>query len=165
MNPSSRLHCLGPVFATGTHRDTRNLLQRYRADAHACVRAAVCSQVVTKIDRGAGLLVHRSDEKTERPGARKREREREMRVVPPNDDIPRLPSKFSQLTYFAGVKHGFSNCHLCSWLHYFSPFDTASSFVIVPPLNGIKYGTTKTRTPFRRIRRAIPSWLNLCNAI
>lgn len=42
MNPSSRPHCLGPVFATGTHR--RNLFgplgtrTRVRACVSACVR-------------------------------------------------------------------------------------------------------------------------------
>lgn len=113
MNPSSRPHCLGPVFATGTHR--RNLFGPLgtRTRVRACVRATVCSQVVTKIDRGG--LVHGMKKTGVREREREREGEREAeeteaslhqgvedgqngRVVRPNDDIPRLRSKFSQLT-------------------------------------------------------------------
>lgn len=115
MNPSSRPHCLGPVFATGTHR--RNLFGPLgtRTRVRACVRACDCLLAGGDKDRswrvGARDEKNRSERAREGEGGREREAEeteaslhqgvedgQNGRVVRPNDDIPRLRSKFSQLT-------------------------------------------------------------------
>lgn len=92
--------------------------ERASVCVRACVRATVCSQVVTKIDRGG--LVHgmkksgESETQTEASLHQGVEDGQNGRVVRPNDDIPRLRSKFSQLTSRIARNTDFSKSDRCS---------------------------------------------------